>query len=108
MPGFPGTVLIPLGRLQTLTKPFLTRGALLFHHWHPRADDNLGSRHQVSESIAAVAIGRQTRGYEKRGKTNASGKHEKCRGAWGKFALRRVLKRGEFMGSVRPFHSTRW
>jgi hypothetical protein len=67
MPGFPGTVLIPLGRLQSLTNPLLARGASLFHHLHPRADDNLGSFHQVRESIEAVAIGRQTCGYEKHG-----------------------------------------
>ena len=43
MPGFPGVVLIPLGRLQTLTNPLLARGALLFHHLHARAADNRGS-----------------------------------------------------------------
>ena len=67
MPGFPGTVLIPLGRLQSLTNPLLARGTSVFHHLHPRADDNLGSFHQVRESIEAVAIGRQTSGYEKHG-----------------------------------------
>ena len=35
MPGFPGVVLIPLGRLQTSPIPLLARGALLFHHPHP-------------------------------------------------------------------------
>jgi transposase len=32
MPGFPGVVLIPLGRLQTSSIPLLARGALSFHH----------------------------------------------------------------------------
>ena len=39
MPGFPGVVLIPLGRLQTSPIPLLARGALLFRHPHPRTGD---------------------------------------------------------------------
>jgi hypothetical protein len=37
MPGFPGVVLIPLGRLQMSPIPLLARGALLFHRPHPPA-----------------------------------------------------------------------
>src|SRR5271157_1083088 len=39
MPGFPGVVLIPLGRLQTSPIPLLARGALLFQHPHPRTGE---------------------------------------------------------------------
>ncbi len=39
MPGFPGVVLIPLGRLQTSPIPLLARGALLPRHLHPRTGD---------------------------------------------------------------------
>ena len=37
MPGFPGEVLIPLGRLQTFPILLLARGPLWFHHPHLRA-----------------------------------------------------------------------
>ena len=37
LPGFPGVVLIPLGRLSTSPIPLLARVALWFHHPHLRA-----------------------------------------------------------------------
>ena len=43
MPGSPGVVLIPLGRLQTFPISLLAHGALLFDHLHPRVGDNNGS-----------------------------------------------------------------
>src|SRR5271157_5668697 len=39
MPGFPGMVLIPLGRLSTSPIPLLARVALWFQHPHPRTGD---------------------------------------------------------------------
>ena len=54
LPGFPGVVLIPLGRLSTSPIPLLARVALWFHHPHRRA----GCIHarRLRESIKAVAI----------------------------------------------------
>ncbi len=49
MPGFPGVVLIPLGRLLTSPIPLLARVALWFHHPHLRAG-HIQARH-ISESI---------------------------------------------------------
>ena len=54
MPGFPGAVLIPLGRLQTFPILLLARGPLWFHHLHLRAGHIHARR--ISESIEAVAI----------------------------------------------------
>ena len=54
MPGFPGAVLIPLGRLQTFPILLLARGPLWFHHPHLRAGHIHARR--ISESIEAVAI----------------------------------------------------
>ena len=39
LPGFPGVVLIPPGRLPTSPIPLLARVALLFQHPHPRTGD---------------------------------------------------------------------
>ena len=54
LPGFPGVVWIPLGRLSTSPIPLLARVALWFHHRHRRA----GCIHarRLRESIKAVAI----------------------------------------------------
>ena len=97
MPGFSGVVLIPLGRLQTFTIPLLARGPLLFHHLHPRTGDVRAPF--ISESIAAVAIGRQPCGYANAEK-QLLGHPWEMPGVWGRSAFRRVLPRGEFMGRV--------
>ena len=54
LPGFPGVVLIPLGRLSTSPIPLLARVALWFHHPHLRAGYIHARR--ISESSKAVAI----------------------------------------------------
>ena len=48
MPGFPGVVLIPLGRLQTSPILLLARGALLFHDQHPAAETGTGTGSDLS------------------------------------------------------------
>ena len=53
MPGFPGVVLIPLGRLQTSPIPLLARGALLFHHPHPRTGEYHGRPKRRAEKVQA-------------------------------------------------------
>ena len=65
MPGFPGVVLIPLGRLQTLTNPLLARGACCFITCMRELVTTVAPSIR-SESIEAVAIGRQASVYEKR------------------------------------------
>ena len=81
MPGFPGVVLIPLGRLPTSPIPLLARVALWFHHPHRRA----GHIHArcLSESIESVAIARQACGYAQRCGNNTSGIQERWRGSGG-------------------------
>ena len=81
MPGFPGVVLIPLGRLPTSPIPLLARVALWFHHPHLRAGHVHARR--KSESIEAVAIARQACGYAQRCGNNSSGIQERCRGLGG-------------------------
>ena len=80
-PGFPGVVLIPLGRLSTSPIPLLARVALWFHHPHRRA----GYVHtrRLRESIKAVAIAGQPCGYAQRSGNNSSGIQERCRGPGG-------------------------
>ena len=81
LPGFPGVVLIPLGRLPTSPIPLLARVALWFHHPHLRAGYIHARR--ISESIEAVAIARQPCGYAQRCGNNSSGIQERCRGSGG-------------------------
>ncbi len=81
VPGFPGVVLIPLGRLPTSPIPLLARVALWFHHPHLRAGHVQARR--ISESIEAVAIARQACGYAQRCGNNSSGIQERCRGSGG-------------------------
>ena len=81
VPGFPGVVLIPLGRLPTSPIPLLARVALWFHHPHLRAGHIHARR--LSESIEAVAIARQAYGYAQRCGNNSSGIQERCRGSGG-------------------------
>ena len=71
MPGFPGVVLIPLGRLPTSPIPLLARVALWFHHPHLRAGHIHARR--LSESIEPVAIAGQACGYAQRCGNNSSG-----------------------------------
>src|SRR5271157_5888770 len=97
MPGFPGVVLIPLGRLSTSPIPLLARVALWFHHPHVRAG-YIHTRH-ISEWIEAVAIARQACGYAQRCGKQLLGHPRAMPGVWGGFALQRVLPREEFMGS---------
>ena len=51
MAGFPGMVLIPLGRLQPSPIPLLARGALLFHRAHPPTGGIDGTSKRRTERI---------------------------------------------------------
>ena len=95
LPGIPGVVLIPLGRLSTSPRPLLARVALGFHHLHRRA----GCIHarRLRESIKAVAIADSPVATHHAAETTPRASKSDA-GGLGGYALDRVLPREEFMG----------
>src|SRR5271165_5073301 len=60
LPGFPGVVLIPLGRLSTSPIPLLARVALWFHHPHLRAGDIHGRpKRRAQDASPAQEVARE-------------------------------------------------
>ena len=97
MPGFPGEVLIPLGRLQTFPILLLARGPLWFHHLHLRAGHIHARR--ISESIEAVAVADSPVATHNAGK-QLLGHPIAMPGVWGRFPIYRVLGKSSWGGAV--------